>query len=194
MKKFFCSIGIIIGLVAVILAFVCFGKTTGHTESKESYGGDAYTGIQHSTTQSANNTHFLAEIVKYAGGSMLLISGLFSIAFFGMKLSEKDQETGMPFINPVSYPSNVPAAPPVRKAPGEDEWLCPNCGRINKNYVGSCGCGQKKGNSAAVAVTSTPNRQVAQTFSDGQWVCTKCNAINPKIVTKCLQCGEKKQT
>lgn len=28
--------------------------------------------------------------------------------------------------------------------PGDDEWKCPSCGRINKNYVGSCGCGTEK--------------------------------------------------
>ena len=27
---------------------------------------------------------------------------------------------------------------------GEDEWKCPKCGRVNKNYVGTCVCGQSK--------------------------------------------------
>ena len=30
--------------------------------------------------------------------------------------------------------------------PQGDEWQCPNCGKIHKNYVGSCGCGQTKPN------------------------------------------------
>lgn len=25
-----------------------------------------------------------------------------------------------------------------------NEWKCPACGRINQNYVGTCGCGQQK--------------------------------------------------
>lgn len=25
-----------------------------------------------------------------------------------------------------------------------DEWRCPNCGRINQHYVGTCGCGEMK--------------------------------------------------
>ena len=25
-----------------------------------------------------------------------------------------------------------------------DVWICPNCGRENQNYVGSCGCGEVK--------------------------------------------------
>lgn len=29
---------------------------------------------------------------------------------------------------------------------GPDEWRCPKCGRVNKNYVGTCGCGEQKTN------------------------------------------------
>lgn len=25
-----------------------------------------------------------------------------------------------------------------------NEWKCPNCGAINQNYTGTCGCGQQK--------------------------------------------------
>lgn len=28
--------------------------------------------------------------------------------------------------------------------PNPNEWKCPVCGRINQNYVGTCGCGNKK--------------------------------------------------
>ena len=28
--------------------------------------------------------------------------------------------------------------------PSADEWKCPKCGKINKNYVGTCGCGEEK--------------------------------------------------
>ena len=33
---------------------------------------------------------------------------------------------------------------PVEKQPGENEWKCPSCGKINQNYVGTCGCGERK--------------------------------------------------
>ncbi len=26
----------------------------------------------------------------------------------------------------------------------DSEWKCPNCGRTNRNYVGTCGCGEEK--------------------------------------------------
>lgn len=28
--------------------------------------------------------------------------------------------------------------------PSSNEWKCPNCGKIQQNYVGTCGCGQQK--------------------------------------------------
>lgn len=36
------------------------------------------------------------------------------------------------------------AVPPENREAGANEWKCPNCGKINQNYVGSCGCGQTK--------------------------------------------------
>ena len=30
------------------------------------------------------------------------------------------------------------------KQPSENEWKCPKCGKINQNYVGTCGCGEVK--------------------------------------------------
>lgn len=85
MKTIICGFGILVGVLAVILAFVCFGKDTGYTESSKTYGGDAYTGIQNASSQAANNTYYLAGIAKFAGGSILLVSGLLSIAYFGIK-------------------------------------------------------------------------------------------------------------
>lgn len=26
----------------------------------------------------------------------------------------------------------------------DNEWKCPNCGKVNQNYTGTCGCGQQK--------------------------------------------------
>lgn len=32
----------------------------------------------------------------------------------------------------------------IDKKPTETEWKCPKCGKINQNYVGTCGCGEVK--------------------------------------------------
>ncbi len=33
---------------------------------------------------------------------------------------------------------------PQSQSPQANEWQCPKCGRINQNYVGTCGCGEVK--------------------------------------------------
>ena len=38
--------------------------------------------------------------------------------------------------------ADVPAVPEIE--PGENEWKCPNCGKIHQKYVGTCGCGEPK--------------------------------------------------
>lgn len=35
---------------------------------------------------------------------------------------------------------------PLISVPTVNEWKCPKCGRINQNYVGTCGCGTRKPN------------------------------------------------
>ncbi|MGN1111634.1 MAG: zinc-ribbon domain-containing protein [Acutalibacteraceae bacterium] len=32
----------------------------------------------------------------------------------------------------------------ANRVPEKNEWLCPKCGKINVNYVGTCGCGEVK--------------------------------------------------
>ncbi|MBQ8573099.1 MAG: hypothetical protein IJ451_06515 [Ruminococcus sp.] len=39
------------------------------------------------------------------------------------------------------YSSAVPLS---QRTQGIGEWVCPQCGKINQNYVGTCGCGQVK--------------------------------------------------
>ena len=117
MKKGFCLFGTLVGVLAVILAIMCFGKSTGYYEISQSYGGDAYTGIQNASAQAANNTQDLAEIAKFAGGSILLVSGLLSIAYFGMKFSEdsktKDKLIGALSKAKESFPSNKQGNSPL---------------------------------------------------------------------------------
>ena len=47
--------------------------------------------------------------------------------------------------NNTNHNDDQPVAQPQQESvPGPDEWKCKNCGKINKNYVGTCGCGQPK--------------------------------------------------
>lgn len=179
MKKGFCVLGILIGVLSIILAVNCFNRSTGLYESNKIYGGDAYTGIQNASAQTSNNIQCLAEITRFAGGSTLLVFGLLSIAYFGMKcfddkhggnidsnntsissfknennngssqaygsINAETTETPKPVFKNINTES-IETPKPVKKerVPSENEWKCPKCGKINQNYVGTCGCGEMK--------------------------------------------------
>lgn len=61
----------------------------------------------------------------------------------------------------------------IEKASSGD-WICPECGVPNKNYVGSCGCGYTKN-------------------SNDFWKCPKCNVNTPiNQSNECQNCHWKK--
>lgn len=43
-----------------------------------------------------------------------------------------------------NYCSNCSTRLNAAATSSEGEWKCPSCGRINQNYVGTCGCGEVK--------------------------------------------------
>ena len=60
-------------------------------------------------------------------------------------VKKPEEETPVVQAEPEKKPAKekeVPAEP--EKLPGENEWKCPSCGKINQNYVGTCGCGERK--------------------------------------------------
>ena len=64
---------IIVGIISIILAIVCFASDTGDWEKESTYGGDAYTGIQNAGAVTANNVRCVAQIASFGFGSILLI-------------------------------------------------------------------------------------------------------------------------
>lgn len=70
----------VIGCISVILSIICFTKDTGDSIWRESYGGDAFTGIQNASAKTGNNVLELAEITRFGFGSILLISGMVLIS------------------------------------------------------------------------------------------------------------------
>lgn len=167
MKKIFCGIGVLVGVLSIILAIVCFCQSVGSYEGSKSYGGDAYTGIQNASAQAANNIKNLAAVTRFSGGSILFVSGLFSIAFFGMKIAEDNdikintdflkkiipanaaQSENAPDQMPVAQPEpiqeeNLETAQEKNTVSSQNEWKCPKCGKTNSNYIGTCGCGETK--------------------------------------------------
>lgn len=84
--------GIISGIVSFIFGTTMFGKSSGLYEPSNTYGGDAYTGIQNAAAQTANNLTNVAEIAKDGIGYLLIAIGLISVFYFSIKLFERKQE------------------------------------------------------------------------------------------------------
>ena len=64
-------------------------------------------------------------------------------------------------------------------------WRCSKCGRVNQNYVGTCGCGEIK--PGANASSSVVHNSIK--INDNEWQCSKCGRINQNYVGTC-GCGE----
>lgn len=90
--KTFSIIGILSGILSVIFGIITFTKDTGSYAARESYGGDAYTGIQQASATGANNVQDLAEIVKFGLGALLIVLGIAIICYFSVKISTINQK------------------------------------------------------------------------------------------------------
>ena len=70
----------LVGIASITLGVICFFFFVGRYANLESYGGDAYTGIQNAAARAANNIQLLSIIVKCGFGFLLIITGLILIA------------------------------------------------------------------------------------------------------------------
>ena len=64
-------------------------------------------------------------------------------------------------------------------------WTCLNCDNVNASYVGSCGCGCKKG--------QKPDKKSNKVYNTEQnkikvWICSNCGTKNPQTLDECGRC------
>lgn len=64
----------------------------------------------------------------------VLLFGIFG-AIMVVALPDRNSEKS----NQTNYINNS-----VSRTPSTNEWKCYKCGKINQNYVGTCGCGETK--------------------------------------------------
>lgn len=84
--------GVLTGIVSLILGIITFTMTTGSYEWSETYGGDAYTGIQNAAAQAANNAFYTGKMMRFAMGSLLVVIGLFIVFYFITKIKSYKTE------------------------------------------------------------------------------------------------------
>lgn len=108
---------------------------------------------------------------------------LYVIIYFGIGFIIDNQEDIMNKLNSVSnktethisetnylFKDNSPIFKdqPSKSVPS-GEWKCPKCGRVNGNYVGTCGCGTSKSSSVH------------------RWRCSNCGEMTSYEI--CPKCG-----
>ncbi len=88
-KLSICALGIVLGLVLTIVGITTYNSSLyGDYIRSESYGGDAYTGIQNAAAETANNVMALEWSVREIGGVMLIAFGLVVVLYFALKVFE----------------------------------------------------------------------------------------------------------
>lgn len=85
---------IVVGIVAIILAICCANKFVPTASMlMETYGGDAYTGIQNAAAKTANTVCYLADVTRFGFSSVLSVMGLMSIAYGLGDIKKKEEKT-----------------------------------------------------------------------------------------------------
>ena len=105
--KLISMIGIIGGIVSLVFSATVFTLDTGSYVSNNSYGGDAYTGIQNAGAAAARNIMYLSKIVQTGLGALLAVIGIHMICIYTLKLMNNSQVKAV--VN------NTPPAVPVDK-------------------------------------------------------------------------------
>lgn len=143
LKKIAAILFVIVGILSICLAISAYDMSTGNYEYNESYGGDAYTGIQNAAAQGANNTIKVAEAITFASGSVLLVAG-FAMIVVGVNTwpaAEVDLTRMSARFKTAPVEQTEEAAP----EPAAKEMICcPNCGSSQEKSAGFCGsCGTR---------------------------------------------------
>lgn len=92
-KLVVCVLGIVLGLVLTVVGFTTYDSSLyGDYIASESYGGDAYTGIQNAAADTANNILSLEWTVREISGVVLIGFGLVTVLYFVLKVFECKKE------------------------------------------------------------------------------------------------------
>lgn len=144
LKKIAAILFVIVGIVSICLACSAYDMSTGNYEYNESYGGDAYTGIQNAAAQGANNTIKVAEAIAFASGSVLLVAGFAMIVVGINTWPAADVDIAQLMARFKAAPVEQTEEGAAPEAVAEEKIACPNCGSSQEKNAGFCGsCGTK---------------------------------------------------
>ena len=152
---------------------------------------------------------------ELSGDTMTLSAADGSATFSFVKVKEEKRSLFKSKSSEAAPVKAKDAEPEPEPEPGEHEWKCPSCGKINQNYVGTCGCGAAKPNDKLFSwaevhpeliVKEEPVEEKAPAPEEekvekpaepeiepgeNEWKCPECGKINQNYVGTC-GCGAAK--
>lgn len=89
-KRVICILGIILGIATIVIGIATdeFNYSYQGYGDREIYGGDAYTGIQNATAQTATNVYNLYQTIQAFSKSFLIVLGVLIILHYALVLHE----------------------------------------------------------------------------------------------------------
>lgn len=87
-KIIIASIGIVVGIIIIIIGATYFDYSYSGTVMRQTYGGDAYTGIQQASAQTATNTYHVFEINQLFAKLALIVTGILVILHYSSVLCD----------------------------------------------------------------------------------------------------------
>lgn len=143
------SLAAIFAIVMLILAINTFNSRVGGSEEYESYGGDAYTGIQNAAAQTANNVQKTNEILAFGLGAVLLgfsfgfaTLSVYCFAGCSVKKPQNNQEPVVSAIESVIDAKEEQPATEPEEVTAVENGFCPKCGSklyMNNSFCSKCG-------------------------------------------------------
>ena len=194
-KKILCITGIVVGIVVIIVGINLLTIGSSLVGEYIRFGGDFFTEMYNLTRDVGYAINRAADNICAALGWILIALGATMGLMFGYKLIGCAEEQKPKNANDgfSQEPMSTTASQEVRtttsvKEPGY--WTC-ICGNVNKDYVGTCGCGCTR--EAAKAEEEDAKRKIVAEAgpTENGWRCF-CGAENPNYVGTCA-CGVSKR-
>ena len=105
--KLLSIVGIIGGIVSLAFSASVYKLDVGSTVRQQTYGGDAYTGIQNAGATAATNIVYMNTILRTGLSALLAVIGIHMICYYTMHLLDSSQAKAI--VN--AAPQQLPAKP-----------------------------------------------------------------------------------
>ena len=163
------------------------GSSTGSWEASNSYGGDAYTGIQNAAAQTANNVKYVGEMIRFALGAQMLVLGLAMVLGSLCIRTEEKVLIAEPEQKVEPEQVNEPEQKVEPEQADEPE---------QKDEPEKQDEPEEEEAPEQAPVAPLPFGQLGRKAAEGEveeWKCSRCGTVNESVGPFCHVCGKAKE-